>query len=79
MVDLVHFMFFVLISFAFVSQCKPSCQWNMGLKLPQYLIGLPPSLGKALSVVCIALLSPYKTTDIRHRALYLIPREQINY
>ena len=28
----VHFMFFVLISFAFVSQRKPSFQWNMGLR-----------------------------------------------
>ena len=28
----VHFMFFVLISFAFCSQRKPSFQWNMGLK-----------------------------------------------
>ena len=27
----VHFMFFVLISFAFCSQRKPSFQWNMGL------------------------------------------------
>ena len=27
----VHFMFFVLILFAFGSQCKPSIQWNMGL------------------------------------------------
>ena len=26
----VHFMFFVLISFAFCSQRKPSFQWNMG-------------------------------------------------
>ena len=26
----VHFMFFVLISFAFGSQHKPSFQWNMG-------------------------------------------------
>ena len=26
----VHFMFFVLISFAFGSQRKPSFQWNMG-------------------------------------------------
>ena len=29
----VHFMFFVLISFAFCSQRKPSFRWNMGLKL----------------------------------------------
>ena len=29
----VHFMFFVLISFAFCSQHKPSFQWNMGLKV----------------------------------------------
>ena len=29
----VHFMFFVLISFAFGSQCKPSFQWTMGLKV----------------------------------------------
>ena len=28
----VHFMFFVLISFAFEAQRKPSFQWNMGLK-----------------------------------------------
>ena len=27
----VHFMFFVLISFAFGTQRKPSFQWNMGL------------------------------------------------
>ena len=27
-----HFMFFVLISFAFGSQCKPSFQWNMGFR-----------------------------------------------
>ena len=27
----VHFMFFVLISFALGSQRKPSIQWNMGL------------------------------------------------
>ena len=27
----VHFMFFVLISFAFGSQRKPRIQWNMGL------------------------------------------------
>ena len=26
----VHFMFFVLISFAFCSQRKPSFRWNMG-------------------------------------------------
>ena len=26
----VHFMFFVLISFAFGSQSEPSFQWNMG-------------------------------------------------
>ena len=25
-------MFFVLISFTFGAQCKPSFQWNMGLK-----------------------------------------------
>ena len=31
-VGLVHFMFFVLISFALGSQCEPSFQWNMGLK-----------------------------------------------
>ena len=30
----VHLMFFVLISFAFGSQRKPSFQWNMGLSLP---------------------------------------------
>ena len=29
----VHFMFFVLISFAFCSQRKPSFQWNMGFKI----------------------------------------------
>ena len=29
----VHFMFFVLISFAFSSQHKPSFQWNMGLRV----------------------------------------------
>ena len=28
----VHFMFFVLISFALVTQRKPSLQWNMGLR-----------------------------------------------
>ena len=28
----VHFMFFVLISFAFCSQRKPSFRWNMGLR-----------------------------------------------
>ena len=28
----VHFKFFVLISFAFGGQRKPSFQWNMGLK-----------------------------------------------
>ena len=28
----VHFMFFVLISFGFCSQRKPSFQWNMGLR-----------------------------------------------
>ena len=28
----VHFMFFVLISFAFCSQRKPSFRWNMGFK-----------------------------------------------
>ena len=27
----VHFMLFVLISFALVTQCEPSLQWNMGL------------------------------------------------
>ena len=32
----VHFVFFVLISFAFCSQRKPSFQWNMGLRdIPQ--------------------------------------------
>ena len=29
----VHFMFFVLISFAFGGQRKPSFQWNMGLRM----------------------------------------------
>ena len=29
----VHFMFFVLISFALGSQRKPSFQWNMGLSI----------------------------------------------
>ena len=29
----VHFMFFVLISFAFGTQRKPSFQWNMGFRL----------------------------------------------
>ena len=29
----VHFMFFVLISFVFCSQRKPSFRWNMGLKV----------------------------------------------
>ena len=29
----VHFFFFVLISFAFCSQRKPSFQWNMGLSI----------------------------------------------
>ena len=31
----VHFMFFVLISFAFSSQRKPSFRWNMGLSPKQ--------------------------------------------
>ena len=30
-VGIVNFMFFVLISFAFCSQRKPSFQWNMGV------------------------------------------------
>ena len=30
----VHFMFFVLISFAFCSQRKPSFRWNMGFTPP---------------------------------------------
>ena len=34
----VHFMFFVLISFAFCSQREPSFQWNMGLPCPPYYI-----------------------------------------
>ena len=29
----VHFMFFVLISFAIGGQCKPTFQWNMGFKI----------------------------------------------
>ena len=29
----VHFMFFVLISFAFCSQRKPFFRWNMGFRL----------------------------------------------
>ena len=29
----IHFMFFVLISFAFCTQHKPSFQWNMGLNI----------------------------------------------
>ena len=33
----VHFMFFVLISFALGSQRKPSFQWNMGFTLLQLL------------------------------------------
>ena len=33
----VHFMFFVLISFALGSQHEPSFQWNMGLNLHLYL------------------------------------------
>ena len=32
-VEHVHFMFFVLISFGFCSQRKPSFRWNMGLTL----------------------------------------------
>ena len=32
----VHFTFFVLISFAFCSQCKPSFQWNMGFTVSTY-------------------------------------------
>ena len=34
----VHFMFFVLISFAFGAQRKPSFQWNMGFKLSESAI-----------------------------------------
>ena len=29
----VHFMLFVLISFALVTQHEPSLQWNIGLKV----------------------------------------------
>ena len=37
----VHFMFFVLISFAFCSRRKPSFQWNMGFKgLPMGSLGI---------------------------------------
>ena len=42
----VHFMFFVLISFAFCSQRKPSFQWNMGLTcwyLKTLKFALPPT------------------------------------
>ena len=40
----VHFMFFVLITFAFSSQRKPSFQWNMGLKAWRwgFVLGQPP-------------------------------------
>ena len=34
----VHFVFFVLISFAFVGQRKASFQWNMGLRRDRILL-----------------------------------------
>ena len=33
----VHFLFFVLISFAFCSQRKPSFQWNMGFNIMHFI------------------------------------------
>ena len=32
-------MLFVLISFALVTQCEPSLQWNMGFRLCKYPSG----------------------------------------
>ena len=37
----VHFMFFVLISFVFCSQRKPSFRWNMGLRVPKFYLVFP--------------------------------------
>ena len=34
----VHFMFFVLISFALDSQRKPSFQWNMGFRVCLFVV-----------------------------------------
>ena len=43
----VHFMFFVLISFMFDGQCKPSIQWNMGLNI-LLVMSQPPNPGLSL-------------------------------
>ena len=56
----VHFMLFVLISYAFGGQRKPSIQWNMGFKVrgQSRLICIPVFLGYIYLYRPIGRLSP---------------------
>ena len=60
-VDHVHFMFFVLISFAFGGQHKPSFQWNMGFILLSAL--------SALSLASYYLAQTTKHSSIMQRTI----------
>ena len=54
----VHFMFFVLISFAFGTQRKPSFQWNMGLRV---------SLSKRLRCILEPFLRIASTFSLKYK------------
>ena len=66
----VHFMFFVLISFAFCSQRKPSFQWNMGFRQTALLTGPRARMFQRILLRCNTQ-SPNPTTRNHHQRVGL--------